>query len=177
MWYLLAAILLVVAAAIAAAALFISIRQINFRPIAVPGETDINVVTPGTWLVCIESTDGSSPVVDGGMQIEFLDPATATTLPMQQRSFPLNYRLGSRRGSSIGDVTIPRAGRWTVTGIAPAAVAEDQPRTRYVVGPDPIKSIMWIMLISGILTVVLCALALGTWCLVFLLRWRNRRTA
>lgn len=175
-WYMLAAILVVVAAAVAAGALLMSLRQINFRPITIPGETDINVVTPGTWLVCIESTDGSSPVTND-MHIEFLDPATGASLPMRQRSFPLTYQLGGRRGVSVGDVTIPRAGRWTVTGTPAAGTAPVEPVTEYVIGPDPVGSVMWTMLISGIIIVVLSSLALGTWCLVFLLRWRNRGTA
>jgi hypothetical protein len=176
-WYMLAMILLVVAAAVAAGALLKSIRQINFKPIMIPGETDINVMTPGTWLVCIESTDGSSPVANYDMHIEFLDPATGESLPMRQRSFPLDYQLGSRRGSSVGDVTFPRTGRWIVTGSLAAGAASGEVDTEYVVGPDPVGSVMWTMLISGIITVVLCSLALGTWCLVFLLRWRNRGTA
>ena len=97
-WYMLAAILVVVAAAVAAGALLMSLRQINFRPITIPGETDINVMTPGTWIVCIESTDGSSPVTND-MHIEFLDPATGADVA------GLLLEMNRTRGTTLVVVT------------------------------------------------------------------------
>ena len=175
-WYMLVGILIVLAAAVAAGALIASIRQIDFRPVTVPGETDINVLAQGTWLVCIESTNGTTPVLDDGVQIEFLNPATGTTVPMRERSFPLTYRLGGTRGVSMGDVTL-LPGSWVVVSTLLEGASPRQAGVDFVVGPDPVESITWTMLISGVIAVALCSFALGTWCLVFMLRWRNRRAA
>lgn len=175
-WYVLAGLLAVAAAAIAGLSLFVSIRQIHFMPVQLPGEVFIDVQAPGEWLVCIETTGDSMPAPTG-MLIEFIETATGTTIPMGEPSWPLTYQLGDTRGVAAGGVSLPIAGQWTVRGTQLEGSVSGEDHWEYVVGPEPVSKVMLTMLIGGIITVILCSLAVGTWSLVFLLRWRNRSGA
>ena len=174
-WYVPAFAFVVGAAIVAGLATFISINAVALGRVELPGSVEFLVEEPGTWIVCAESTDGSPPS-SHRIDIEFTSEGQES-LPMLTDLFAISYSMGDRRGVGVGHVVLPRVGTWTLSGTLPEGEVDDGARYTFAYGPDPISAIFLPILIGGGLAVVLVSLGVGTFGLVFWMRFKANRAA
>ncbi|MCH2148557.1 MAG: hypothetical protein MK095_03910 [Phycisphaerales bacterium] len=170
-WYVVAAMLLVASAVVASLAMFMSFRDVAFLRAEFPGTIQCDVDRPGEWVVCIETTDGSTPH-SVPMELGVLDDS-GHLLPLQELDRAFSYTFGSIRGLGLGRITL-EPGVHTFEGRLPAGLGDVDQSWRFAVGPNPVQRMSFTMMIGGSIAVVLFSLGIGTWLLVFWARWKNR---
>ncbi len=172
-WYVLACALVVGAAIVAGLATFMSINAVALGRVELPGSVEFLVEEPGTWIIFAESTDGSPPS-SHRLDIEFTSEGQESR-PMLTDGVAISYSMGDRRGVGVGHVVLPRVGTWTLSGTLPEGEVDDGARSTFAYGPDPISAIFLPILIGGGLAVVLVSLGVGTFGLVFWMRFKANR--
>ncbi len=169
-WYAVSLVLVLLAIAAGVIATVISINSVDLQPVEFPGSVEIDVDQPGRWIVCAETVDGSDPV-HPRFDIEFSSTGEET-VPLVVDSMGLTYTIGDRRGVGVGHADLPRAGRWTLSGVRPGDAVDDGARYSFVFGPDPISEVFLPILIGGGVGVILVTIGAGIWGLVFWLRMK-----
>jgi hypothetical protein len=172
-WYVLAAFLLVASAAVAFVGMFMSLKDVAFTHAEFPGTVQCTVKIPGEWVVCIESIDGSVPR-EVPMEIGVLDDS-GRMHQLQPLDREFSYQFGSIRGRGVGRINVD-AGERIFEGRVPPGVDGAGQTWRYAVGANPIQRMGVTMMVGGGIAVVLFTLGMGSWILVFWMRWKNRGT-